>query len=188
MFNLPSITDQKDCLFFICFCSVAQSYLNLCDPMSHKSACQTSLSITISQSPSSNSWPLSQWCHPAISYYLILCHPLLLLPSTLPSIRAFSIELALCIRWLKYWNFSFNISPFNEYSGLISFKIDWFDLLAVQRTFKSLLQYQSLMLSVLQCSAFFMVQLSQPHMTTGKTIHACSITSVMSDSLWLYGL
>ena len=104
------------------------------------------------------------------SNHLILCHPLLLLPSVFPSIRVFSNESVLCIRWLKYWHFSFNISPFNEYSGLVSFKIDWFDLLAVQGTLKSLLQHHSSKASVLQCSAFYIVQLSHPYMTTGKTI------------------
>ena len=102
--------------------------------------------------------------------HLILCHPLLLLPSIFPSIRVFSNESALCISWWKFWSFSFNISTFNEYLGLISFRIDWFDLLAVQGTLKSLLQYPSAKASVLQCSAFFMVQLSHPYLTTGKTI------------------
>ena len=102
--------------------------------------------------------------------HLILCHPLLLLPSIFPSIRLFSNELALCIRWPKDWRFSFAISPSSEYSGLISFTIDWFDLLAVQGTLKSLLQHHSSKSSVLRCSAFFMVQLSHTYMSTGKTI------------------
>ena len=102
--------------------------------------------------------------------YLILCHPLLLPPSIFPSIRVFSNEPVLRIRWPKYWSFSFNISPFNEYSGLISFRMDWLDLLEVQRTFKSLLQHHSSKASILRCSAFFIVQLSHPHMTIGKTI------------------
>ena len=101
---------------------------------------------------------------------LILCHPFLLLPSIFPSIRAFSNESVLRVRWPKYWNFSFNISPSNKYSGLISFRIDWFDLLAVQGTLKSFLQHHSSKASILQCSAFFIVQLSHPYMTTGKTI------------------
>ena len=104
------------------------------------------------------------------SNHLILCHPLLLLPSIFPSIRVFSSELALHIRWPKYWSFSFSISPSNEYSGLISFKIDWFDLLAVQGTLKSLLQRHNSKASTLQCSIFFIVQLSHPYMTTGKAI------------------
>ena len=104
------------------------------------------------------------------SNYLILCHSLLLLPSTFPTIRVFSNELPLRIRWPKYWSFSFSISPSNEYSGLISFRIDWLDLLAVQGTFKSLLQHHSSKATVLQCSAFFVVQFSYPYMTTGKTI------------------
>ena len=97
-------------------------------------------------------------------------HPLLLLPSIFPSIRVFSTESVLHIRWPKYWSFSFSISPSNEYSGLISFKIDWFDLLAVQGTLKSLLQHHSSKASIVRCSAFFTVQLSHPYMTTGKTI------------------
>ena len=104
------------------------------------------------------------------SNHLNLCHPFLLLPSTFPSIRVFSNESALCIMWPKYWSFSFSISPSNEYSGLISFWIDWFDLLATQGTLKSLLQHHSSKASILQRSAFFMVQLSHPYVTTGKTI------------------
>ena len=100
---------------------------------------------------------------------LILCCPLLLLPSFFPSIRVFSNESALCIRWPKYWSFSFNINPSNEHPGLISFRMDWLDLLAVQGTLKNLLQHHSSKASILQCSAFFIVQLSHPYMTTGKT-------------------
>jgi len=103
------------------------------------------------------------------SNHLILCDPLLL-PSVFPSITVFSNESALRIRWPKYWSFSFSISPSNEYSGLISFRMDWFDLLAVQGTHKSLLQHHSSEASILQPSAFFMIQLSHPYMTTGKTI------------------
>ena len=103
------------------------------------------------------------------SNHFILYHPLLLLPSIFPSIRVFSDESALCIRWPKYWSFSFNISPTNEHPGLISFGMDWLDLLAVQGTLKSL-QHHSSKASILQCSAFFIVQLSHPYMTTGKTI------------------
>ena len=104
------------------------------------------------------------------SNHLILCHPLLLLPSVFPSIRVFSSESALRIRWLKYWSFSFNISPSNEHSGLISFRMDWLDLLAVQGTLMSLLQHHSSKESILRCSAFFVVQFSHPYTTTGKTI------------------
>ena len=104
------------------------------------------------------------------SNHLILCCPLLLLPSIFPSIRVFSNESALCIRWSKYWSFSFSITPSNEYSGLISFKIDWLDLLAVKGTLKSFLQNHSSKASVLRGSAFFTVQLSHPYVTTGKTI------------------
>ena len=104
------------------------------------------------------------------SSHLILCHPLRLLPSIFPSIRVFSNESALCIRCPKFWSFSFSISPSNEYSGLISFRMDWFDLLAVQGTLKILLQHHSSKALILQRSAFFTVQLSHPYMTTGKTI------------------
>ena len=103
------------------------------------------------------------------SNHLTLCHHLLFLPSIFPGIRVFSDKLALCIWWLKYWSFSFSISPSNEYSVLISFRIDWFDLLAVQRALTSLLQHHSLKASFLQHSAFFMIQLSHLYMTTGKT-------------------
>ena len=102
--------------------------------------------------------------------HLILCRPLLLLPSIFPSIRVFSNELAFHIRWTKYWGFSFSISPSNEYPGLISFKTGWFDLLAVQGTLKSLLQHHSSKTSILWVSTFFMVQLSHPYMTTGKVV------------------
>ena len=104
------------------------------------------------------------------SSHLILCRPLLLLPPILPSIRVFSNESTLHMRWPKYWSFSFNISPSNEHPGLISFRTDWLDLLAIQGTLKSLLQHHSSKASVLWCSAFFIVQLSHPYMTTGKTI------------------
>ena len=127
---------------------------------------QASLSITNSRSPPK---PMSiESVMP--SNRLILCRPLLLLPSIFPNIRGFSNELALHIRWPKYWSFSFNISPSNEHPGLISFRMDWLDLLAVQGTLKSLLQHHSLKATILQCSAFFIVQLSHPYMTTGKTI------------------
>ena len=129
-------------------------------------ACQASLSIT-------NSWSLLKLMstEPVMpSNHLILCRPLLLLPSIFPSIRVFSNESALCIRWPKYWSFSFNISPSNECSGLISFRMAWLDLLAVQGTLKSLLQHHSPKASIFQSSSFFIVQLSHPYMTTGKTI------------------
>ena len=127
---------------------------------------QASLSFTVSQS-------LSKFMsiESVIPFnHLILCHPLLLLPSIFPSKRVFSNESVLCIRWPKYWSFSFNISPSNEYSGLISFRMDWLDLLAVQGTPKSLLQHHSSKASILWHSAFFIVQLSYPYMTTGETI------------------
>ena len=108
------------------------------------------------------------------SSHLVLCHPLLLLPSIFPSIRGFSNESTLRMRWPKYWSFSFSISPSNEHPGLIYFRMDWLVLLAVQGTLKSLLQHHSSKASILQCSAFFTVQLSHPYMTTGKTI-ACNL-------------
>ena len=104
------------------------------------------------------------------SNHLILCHPLLHLPSVFPSIRVFSNESVLCIRWPKSWSFNFSISPSNESSGLISFRMDWLDLLAVQATLKSLLQHHNSKASILRCSAFLTVQLSDPYITTGKTI------------------
>ena len=129
-------------------------------------ALQASLSII-------NSWSLLKIMSIASvmpSNHLMLCHPLLFLPSIFPSIRVFSNELVLRIRWPKYWSFGFNISPSNEYSGLISFRMDWLDLLEVQGTLKSLLQHYSSKSSILWCSAFFIVQLSHPYMITGKTI------------------
>ena len=116
------------------------------------------------------------------SSHLILCHPLPLLPSILPSIRVFSNESALHIRWPKYWSFSFNISPSNEHPGLISFRVDWLDLLAVHGTLKSLLQHHSSKASILQCSAFFIVQLSHPYLTTGKIIAFTRRTFVVKVS------
>ena len=115
----------------------------------------------------SNPCPLSQWCHPTISSSV---HPLLLLPSIFPSIRVFSSESTLRMRWPKYWSFSFSIIPSKEHPRLISFRMDWLDLLAVQGTFKSLLQNHSSKASIFRRSAFFIVQLSHPYMTIGKTI------------------
>ena len=129
--------------------------------------CSTSGSLSITNSQSLLKLMSIKLVMP--SNYLILCHPLLLLPSIPPSIRVFSNESALRMRWPKYWSFSFNISPSNEHSGLISFRMDWLDLLAVQRTLKSLLQHHSSKASILRHSAFFTVQLSYPYMTTGKT-------------------
>ena len=129
-------------------------------------ACQASLSITNSQSL----LKLMSIELVMPSNHLILCHPLFLPPSIFPSIRVFSNESVLRIRWPKYWNFNFSISSSNEYSGLISFRMDWLDLLVVQETLKSLLQHHSSKASILQPSTFFVVQLSHPYMTTGKTI------------------
>ena len=145
------------------FSSVAQTCLTLCDPVD----CSTPGPPYPSPTPgvNSNSCPLSSRCHPTISS----CHPLLPSPSIFPSIRIFSNESTLCMRWPKYWSFSFSISPSNEYSGLISFRMDWLDLLAVQGVPKSLHQHYSSKASILLHSAFFIVQLSRPHITTRKT-------------------
>ena len=146
------------------FSSVTQSCPTLCDPMNHST--QASLSIT-----NSRSLPKLMFIESVMpSNHLILCHPLLLPLWIFPSFRVFSNESALCISWPKYWSFSFNISPSNKYPGLISFRMDWLDLLAVQGTLKSLLQHHSSKASILQRSAFFIVQLSHPYMTTRKTI------------------
>ena len=147
------------------FSSVTQLCPTLCDPMN----CSTpGLPVSITNSRSLLKVMSIESVMP--SNHLILCHPLLLPPSIFPSIRVFSDESVLQIRWPKYWSFSFNISPSNEYSRLISFKMDWLDLLAVQGTLKSLLQHHSSKASILGQSAFFIVQLSHPFMTIGKII------------------
>ena len=146
------------------FSSVTQSCRTLCETMD----CSTPSFLSIT-----NSWSLLKLMSIELvmpSNHLILCHPLLLLPSVFPNIKVLSIDSFLRIRWPKYWGFSFSIGPSTEYSGLISFRMDWFDFLAVQGNLKNRLQYHSSKASVLQCSAFFMVQLSHPYMTTGKTI------------------
>ena len=130
--------------------------------------CSTPASLSISNSQSLFRLMSIESVMP--SNHLILCHPLLIPPSTFTSIRVFSNESVLCIRWPNYWTFSFSISPPNEYSGLISFRVGWLDLLAVQGTLKSLLQHHSSKASILRCSAFFIVQFWHPYMTTGKTI------------------
>ena len=148
-------------VFLIQFSSVTQSCLTLCDPMDCSTPGFPVPRPSLPKFMSSESVMASN--------HLILCS-FLLLPSVFPKIRVFSDESALCIRQPKYWSFSFSISPSNEYSELISFKSDWFDLLAVQGTLKSLLQHHNLKASISRCSAFFMFQCSHPHMTTGKTI------------------
>ena len=147
---------------FFLFCNLVTSH----STTPWTATCQASLSFTSSQSL------LKLMSNESVmpSNHLILCRPLLCSPSIFPSIRIFSNDLVLCIRWPKYWSFSFNISPSNEHSGLISFSMDYLDLLAVQGTLKSLLQHHSSKVSTLWCSAFFIVQLSHPYMTTGKTI------------------
>ena len=141
------------------FSSVTQSCLTLCDPMN----CSTPGLPVHSPKPMSIESVMP-------SSHLILCCLFLLLPSIFPSIRVFSNESALHIRWPKYWSFSFNISPTNDHPGLMSFRMDWLDLLAAQGTVKGLLQHHSSKASILWCSVFFIVQLSHPYMTTGKTI------------------
>ena len=159
----------------VLLCSVAQLSPTLWTPRT--AACQASLSFTIS-------WSLLKLMSIQAgmpSNRLILCHPLLLLSSILPSIRVFSNESVLHIRWPKDQSYSFSISPLNEYSGLISFRMDWLDLLAVQGTLKSLLQHLSSKASIIWWSAFFMVQLSHPYVTTGKTIALIRWTLVSKD-------
>ena len=172
----------QDCEFYIISIIVVFQLLShvqlLVTPWT--TACQASLSFTIS-------WSFLRLSSIELvmpSNHLIHCHPLLLLLSIFPSFRVFSYELAPRIRWPKYWSFSFSISPSSEYSGLISFRIDWFDLLAVQITLKRLLQHHNSKASVLHCSAFFMVQLSHLYMTTGKTI-ALTIWTFVSKMKYL---
>ena len=160
------------------FSSVTQSCPTVCDPMNHTH--QASLSITNSRSllkpmPIESVGPSS---------HLVVCRPLLLLPPIPPSIRVFSNESTLCMRWPKYWIFSFSISPSNEHPGLISFKMDWLDLLVVQGTLKSLVQHHSSKASIFRCSAFLTVQLSHPYMTTGKTIALTRQTFVGKGYWW----
>ena len=151
-------------IFSFQFSSVAQSCPTLCDPMNHSRPVL----------PVHHQLPESTQTHSievvTASKHLILCRPILFLPSIVPSLRVFSNESAIRIRWPKYWSFSFKISPVNEHPGVISFRMDWLDVLAAQGTLKSLLQHHSSKASILQCSAFFIVQLSHPYMTTGKTI------------------
>ena len=174
------------CFCSVQFSSVVQSCPTLCDPMD----CYTPGLPVHHQLRNLLKLMSSESVMP--SNHLILCRPLLLPPSIFPSIRVFSNESVLCIRWPKYWSFSFSISPSNEYAGLISFRMDWLDLLVVQGTLKSLLQHHSAKASILQCSSFFIVQLSHPYMTTGKTIaltrwtFLCKVTSLLFNMLsWL---
>ena len=159
-----NLTEERNYIYIYQFSSVAQSCPTLCIPMNWS----TPASQSITNSQSSPKPKSIESVKP--SNHLILCRPLLLLPSINPSIRVFSNESALHCRWPKYWTFSFHISPSNGHPGLISFRMDWLDLLAVQGTLKSLLQHHSSKASILQLSVFFTVQLSHPYMTTGKTI------------------
>ena len=160
---------------FVCSCSsVSSLYLTVCDLMNTRLLCPS-----LSSWVWSNSSPIESVMP---SYHLILCYSLLHLPSTFPNIRVFSSESALCIRWLKYWTFS--ISPSKEYSRLISFRMYSFDLLVVQGMLNSLFQHHNLKASILQCSAFFMFQLLNPYITTGKTI-ALTIQIILSKVLSL---
>ena len=143
-------------------CSVAKSCPALCDPMN----CSRPGFPILHYLPEFVLFKLMSIEPMILSNHLILCHPLLLLPSIFPNIKVFSNESAVCIRWPVYWNFT--IRPFSEYSGLICYRIDWLDLLAVQGTFRSLFQHHSSKASFLRCSAFFIVQLAHPYMTTGK--------------------
>ena len=156
----PDARVKKNNSTSLLFSSVAQSCRVFATPWT--AAHQASLSITSSQSL----LRLLSIESVMLSSHLILCHPLLLPPSILPSIRVFSNKSVLRIRWPKYWSFSFSISPSNEYSGLISFRMDWLDLLAVHGTLKTLVQHHSSKASILWCSAFFIIQLSHPDMTT----------------------
>ena len=165
------------------YSSVTQSCLTLCDPMNRSMPGLPSIT-------NSRSLPKPMSIESVMPYnHLILCCPLLLLPSIFPSIRVFSNESALYVRWPKYWSFSVSISPFSEHPGLTSFRMDWLDLLAVQGTLKSLLQHHSSKASILQQSAFLIVQLSHPYMTTGKTIAStrqtfvCEIMSLLFNIL-----
>ena len=155
---------QQQNIFRVCCCSVSKSCLTLCDPMNCSMPGIPVLHYTL------NLLGLMLFESVMPSNHLVLYRPLLLLPSNFPSIRVFSSESAVGIRWPEYWSFSFSISPSSEYSGLISFRMDWFDLLAVQRTLNSLLQNHSSKASILQCSIFFIVQLSHLYPTTGKMI------------------
>ena len=160
------------CVSSVQFSSVAQLCLSICDPMNHSTP-GLPVHLQLPESTQTHVYRVSNAIQP--SHPL---HPLLLLPSIFPSIRVFSSESALHISWPKYWSFNFNISPSNEHPGLISFRMDWLDLLAVQGALKSLLQQHSSKASILGCSAFFIVQLSHPYMTTGKTIALPRRTSV----------
>ena len=170
------------CLLIQFSSAVTKSCLTLCDPMT--AACQVPWSSTISQS-------LLKFISiesVMLSNHLILCYPFLLLPSIFPSFRVFSSESVLHIRWPKYWSFSFSIRPSNEQSVLISFRMDWFDLFAVQGTLKSILQHYTSKASIPRCSAFFIAQISHPYMTTGKTTALTRWTFVVKVMSLLFNM
>ena len=182
--SLRSLTSSRKDLNILIFSSVQSLSRVQLFATPWTIAHQASLSIT-------NSWNLVKLMSiesVVPSNHFILCPPLFLPPSIFPSIRVFSNQSVLRIRWPKYWSFSFSVSPSNEYSELISFRMDWLDLLAVQGTLKSLLQHHSSKASILQCSAFFMVQLSHPYMTTGKTIALTRRTFVDNVSAFQYAV
>ena len=159
--------DMLCCIFYFSNCSVQLSLSVVSDSLwPHESQHPRPPCPSLTTGVHSNSCALSWWCHPAISS----CHPLLLLPPIPPNIKVFSNESTLRMRWTKYWSFILSISPSNEHPWLVSFRMDWMDLLAVHGTLKSLLQNHRSKASILWCSAFFTVQLSHPYMTTGKTI------------------
>ena len=177
---IQGLTASEGCLSLCCCYSIANSCLTPCDPLDCSS--QAFLSFIIS-------WSLLKLMSIVSmmpSSHFILCCPLFLLPSVFPGIRVFPNESSLHIRWPKYWSFS--ISPSNEYPELISFRIDWFDLFAVQGTLKSLIQHHNLKASILRCSAFFMVQLLHPNMTTGKTIPLTICTFVSKVMSLLFNM
>ena len=179
--------DTKLMLFSFMLCCCSEIQFSSVQLLSHVQLFATPWTVAHQASMSiTNSWSLLKLMSidsVMPSNHLIICHPLFLLPSIFPSIRDFSSGSVLCIRWPKYWSFSFRISPSNEYSGLISFRMDWLDLLGVQGTLKTVFQHHSSKASILRCSAFFVVQLSYPYVTTGKTIASTRWTFVSKSCL-----
>jgi len=176
---------NSDRLYFLCCCSVTQSCLTLCSPMDCSTPGYPVLHYLLELAETHVLWVSDAIL---VEWHLILSCPHLLLPSAFSQHPIFSSESILRIRWPKYWNFSFGISPSNEYSGLISFRMDWLDLLAVQGTLKSLLQHHSSKASILRCSAFFMVQLSDPYTTARKAIALTIQTFVRKVTSLLFNM